>query len=89
MLIGIPSTTISASELPPIELLPRIVTLDPDPKDPDEEICKPATLPVRELARLLSLIVLRLSPATSVTEYPKDFFSLEIPSAVITTSSNN
>ena len=66
-LIGIPSTTISACELPPKELFPRIVILEAEPKDPDCEIWSPATLPARELARLLSLIVFTFSPDTCVT----------------------
>ena len=78
---------ISACEFPPKELFPRMVILEAEPKDPDCEICNPATLPTSELARLLSLIVLTFSPDTSVTAYPRDFFFLEIPKAVITTSS--
>ncbi len=87
-LIGIPSTTIKACVFPPSELLPRITILDEDPKDPDWETCKPATFPEREFARLLSFIVFTLSPDISETAYPKDFFSLDIPRAVTTTSSN-
>ena len=66
-----------------------MVTRDDEPNDPACDICNPATLPESEFARLLSLIVFTLSPATSVTAYPNDFFSLEIPRAVITTSSSN
>ena len=63
--------------------------LEPEPIDPAPVICNPATLPVSELAKLLSLIVLILSPSTVVTAYPSDFFSLEIPKDVITTSFKN
>ena len=86
-LIGTPSTTIRAWFIPFTELLPLNVILEPDPIVPELVIFKPATLPIREDAMLLSLIVFISSPETSVTEYPSDFFSLEIPKAVTTTSS--
>ena len=70
-------------------MFPRIVILAAEPSDPDCEICSPATLPASELARLLSFTVFTFSPETSVTAYPSDFFSLDIPNAVITTSSRS
>ena len=54
---------------------------------PEFVIFNPATLPIKELAILLSFILLISSPSTSVTEYPSDFFSLVRPKAVTTTSS--
>ena len=49
----------------------------------------PATRPESELITLVSFTVDKSSLPISVTEYPKAFFSFEIPRAVITTSSSS
>ena len=68
-------------------MLPLKVILEVDPIVPELVIFKPATLPIREDAMLLSLIVFISSPETSVTEYPSNFFYLEITKSETQTSS--
>ena len=71
-----------------IDFVPRITTLD-TPPTPDEEalMLTPATLPLNELIKLGSLLVVTASALTCCTLYDRAFSERLIPKAVTTTSS--
>ncbi|KAF5048149.1 hypothetical protein DSECCO2_453080 [anaerobic digester metagenome] len=90
--MGTPSMTNKGWLLPEMDLAPLISIFDEPPIFPvDPEICKPETFPTREFIGFVTpprdLII--SSALTSATEYPSDFFSRLIPSAVTTTSCSN
>ena len=70
------------------EAAPLTLMFTVEPATPVELIFTPDTLPERAFKTFSWGTLSRASPPTSLTEYPKDFFSLEIPRAVTTTSSN-
>ncbi|MPM38624.1 hypothetical protein SDC9_85253 [bioreactor metagenome] len=78
--------------LPEMDLAPLIRIFDEPPIFPvDPEICNPETFPTSEFIGLATppLDFIISSALTSATEYPSDFFSRLIPSAVTTTSCSN
>src|SRR4051794_2988520 len=90
LLIGTPSTTISALLLPWIERLPRNTILAPLPGPPEPcAIIALAILPCNELIRLLgSRTPVSSDVFTDCVAYTSDFACRDIPNAVTTTSFN-
>src|SRR5690606_31769859 len=70
------------------EAAPLMFMFTVEPAPPVELMLTPDTLPESAFTTFSCGTLSKASPPTSLTEYPKDFFSLEIPKAVTTTSSN-